>query len=326
MHALILSKLSSWIPVTKLTPVRTFPQRIYRKWTFIARNLLLYFGPKYGFIGAKLAGKGAMDNCLLRLNQNYALGSKGFLVQLPRDQVIFESVRKYGSWELDESEFLSFNLQSACQIENSKVALIDIGANTGLVSLQAMNLSKTDNAVFLYEPIPRHIAALKHNLKYLPKIQINEFALSDKNGRSVFFTQASNHGNTSIFDSIVKPDGKIETEISLVETTEHFNSAFKEFNKFIIKCDTQGMDPLILSRIPNDVWKNTECAIVEVWALPEIQKEDVTKFLSMCKDFSFAGWDPHFNFQVELTDVSEFWLSKSKMTRNLFLSKNHYQK
>jgi FkbM family methyltransferase len=320
---MILYKWLSWVPFTKPIPLRNFPQRLCRKWTFIGRNILMYFGPKYGFFGAKFVGLGPMGNSLLRLNQDYALGPKGFMVQLPRDQVIFENVRKHGSWELKESQFLCVHLKNACRLDDSKVALVDIGANTGLVALQAMNLSKTKNAVFLFEPIPRHTEAIKHNLKYLPNVHINEFALSDKKGRSIIFTQASNHGNSSMFKSVVKSEGKILTEIVLEETTEYFNSILKEFNKFVLKCDTQGMDALILSRIPNNVWKKTECAIIEVWALAEIKEEDVTKFLDMCKEFSLVSWDPDFIHQIELADVKEFWLSKSKNSKNLFLSKGN---
>jgi hypothetical protein len=81
------------------------------------------------------------------------------------------------------------------------------------------------------------------------------------------------------------------------------------------------MDALILSRIPNEVWKNTDCAIVEVWALPEIEEEDVTKFLRMCRDFTSVAWTPDAIHNIEFTDIKEFWLSESKMSRNLFLSK-----
>jgi FkbM family methyltransferase len=317
----ILDKLTLWVPLTKPIPAKTFPRRLLAKWLFICRNIIMYLGPKHGFFGAKSVGISPMGNSLLRLNKNYALGSKGFVVQLPKDQVIFESVRKNGAWEIEESKFLSDHLKKASEFGNSKIALVDIGANTGLVTLQAMNISKTDNAVFLFEPIPRHIEAIKHNLKHLPSIHINEFALSDKNGSSIIFTQASNHGNTSLLNSVVKPEGKISTEITLVETTEYFNTAFKVFNKFILKCDTQGMDALILSRIPNEVWKNTDCAIVEVWALPEIEEEDVTKFLRMCRDFTSVAWTPDAIHNIEFTDIKEFWLSESKMSRNLFLSK-----
>lgn len=275
-----------------------------------------------GFLGARIVGVAPNGNTLLQLNKNYPLGSKGTVIELPRDRVIFEYVQKSGVWELDESKFLAHGLKKACR-NTPKVALIDIGANTGLVTLQATNLSNTSVEVFLFEPIPRHAAAIKSNLRNLSNININEFGLSDKNGQADIFTQATNHGNTSLLNSVVPEIGMISTRIKLVETTAYFKKFLNNFDKYIIKCDTQGMCALILSRIPESIWKNCVSAVIEVWALDEISKQDVETLLSMFQEFEHVAWQ--FNTReekIELSEVSEFWLSKSGSFRNLFLSKN----
>ena len=201
------------------------------------------------------------------------------------------------------------------------MALLDIGANTGLVTLQAMNLSKTITEVFLFEPIPRHVSAIERNLRNLPSIHINEFALSNENGQSEIYTQTTNHGNTSLLKSVVPSDELISTTIELVDAAEYCNKFLNGFDNFVIKCDTQGMDALILSRIPNRIWERTEVAIIEVWALPEIREQDVTHLLAMCQNFEYASWHPKSQEVISLNEISEYWLNKSGTFRNLFLSK-----
>ena len=86
------------------------------------------------FSGSRIVGATFNGNTLLQLNKKYALGDKGTVLELPRDSVIFESVQKRGVWELDKSKFLAHGLKRACR-NTDKVALLDIGANTGLVTL-----------------------------------------------------------------------------------------------------------------------------------------------------------------------------------------------
>jgi|688.fasta_scaffold97068_2 FkbM family methyltransferase len=314
--------LRNWIPVPALLPIETFPQRIIRKWLYIAKNIVSPIGVRMGFLGARIVGTTPNGNTLLQLNRNYALGPKGTVLELSMDLVIFKHVRKWGAWELGESKFLARGLKIACR-NTPKVALIDIGANTGLVTLQAMNLSNTLAEVFLIEPIPKHTSAIKRNLSNFSSIHVYEFGLSDKNGEAKIFTEASNHGNSSLLNSVVSEIGIIETQIQLVETTEFCNKFLNNFDRYVIKCDTQGMDALIMSRVPDWVWKNCESAIIEVWALDEISKKDVEALLFMCQEFEYVSWQPNNRKgEIGLSEVSEFWLSKSGASRNLFLSRN----
>jgi len=313
-----------WIPLTTPTPIRSFPRRLIKKWRFIIGNLVGTIEVKFNLVGARVVGETSSGSTLLRLNRDYALGRKGTELEIPQDKVIFESVKRRGSWELEESEFLAFGLRKVGKIQNLKVALLDIGANTGLVTLQAMNLSKTNIEVFLFEPIPRHVAAIKHNLRDFSKIYINEFALSDVNGTSEIFTQTSNHGNTSLLKSVVPIDEQICTQIRLVDVGEYCDNCLKGFDIYAVKCDTQGMDALILSRIPGAIWQNTEVAVIEVWALSEVSEQDVTHLLTMFQNFEYFSWNPISQDIKSLSEISEFWLSKSGTSRNLFLSKTHH--
>ena len=209
-------QFKQWLPLGNFSPVATFPKRLISKWFFISKNLILILGSNLGFCGAKVLGTTFSGNTLLKLSKNYSLGKKGFILELPRDQVIFSSIRKNGEWELNESEFLAVGLNKICLKYNLKTALLDIGANTGLVILQTMNIPATNNSVFLFEPIPRHTIAIKHNLMNLSKtnnIHINEFALSDRNLNGNIYTDALNHGHTTLLKSLVNQNKRIETII-----------------------------------------------------------------------------------------------------------------
>ncbi len=306
-------------------PIKTFPKRLIIKWRYIARIIVDPIGTRLGFYGARVLGVTPTGNTLLQLNKDYALGCKGTTLELPKDQVIYKCIKNKGSWDLEGSKFLARGLKKACENPHTKTALLDIGANTGLVTLQAMNLSNTTNEVFLFEPLLKHTSAVRYNLKNFSNIHILEFALSDINGKAEIFTQATNHGNTSLFKSVVPKIDMITTQVELVDATEYCEKFLNNFHSFVIKCDTQGMDALTLSRFPEWIWKNCVCAYIEVWALNEISKKDVDGLLFKLKEFDQVSWGPNAigEREVELSEVREFWLSKSGSFRNLFLSKNN---
>jgi FkbM family methyltransferase len=211
-------------------------------------------------------------------------------------------------------------------MEDSKCALIDIGANIGIVSLQAMNMSKTTNEVFLIEPVPNHVTAMTYNLRELmkiSKIHIFNFALTLNAGIETIYVQNSNHGNTSLFNSVMPQDEIIEIQIQTASTAEFFKRHFNRFETLVIKCDIQGFDAKVLSLIPENVWQKINYLVIEVWALPEIEIKDVEKLMNYLENFSTAVWSDDQKLQLSTKDISEFWLSKSGKHKNLFLGRGN---
>ena len=321
-------KIKSWIPLPRLLPLRTFPLRMRLKFVFIYKAMRQIVFLRIGKIGAKNIGTNEIGNTLLRLNRDYPVGKKGFIIELPKDEVIFEKLQFTGAWEREISEFLACGLMKISLDENSKPAMVDIGANCGFISLQTMNLSKTTQDFYLIEPLPRHVHALRNNLQGISKtksIHIFEFGLSDKSGSSDIYTEMLNQGNSTIFSSVLKSDNNVITRIKLSDTKDFCEKSLFGHTGYVIKSDTQGMDALILSRIPDKIWRKVECAVVEVWALPDIKENDVHNLFAMWGDFDCISWSSNSteaSSYISLEEVGEFWLSKSGKERNLFLSKS----
>jgi len=139
------------IPLARLYPFRTFIPRSWQKF-------LLFYGNGVGLSGATLVGNSSTGNSILKLRFRSALGVKGTEIELPKDGAIYEHVRKSGSWETNSSYFLSKTLK---KLENktlsTKIAFVDLGANSGLVTLQTLRYSQTRNVVLIVEPLPNHV-------------------------------------------------------------------------------------------------------------------------------------------------------------------------
>jgi FkbM family methyltransferase len=275
-------------------------------------------GSNLGFFGARFVGKAINGNAFLELNKNYALGAKGFILQLPEDKVIFEFIRFKGKWELDECVFLSAGLQKIQSATGGTFAMIDIGANTGLVSLQTTNLAKTSHVIHCFEPLPRHAEAIRYNLRNIDKKIVHEFALSSNDELAVMLSQDINYGNSSLIEFTQDKVNKISTQVKAVNTSDFFFRELMDYSSFVIKSDIQGMDSLVLSEIPKIIWEKTECAVIEIWAIPEVKPENVRKLVDNWQNFHSVSWTPTGEIQVDLEDVYKFWTSKNRLERNLF--------
>lgn len=285
-------------------------------------HFIRVIGQKLRLTGAREVHSAESDLAALVLNKSYPLGAKGRQIYLPKDKIIYEFVKFRGSWEVEESRFLAKKLMTLCSRENQKrVALIDIGANTGLVSLQAMNLAGTGNDCILIEPAGSHVAAIRRNFANSNfEVVVKELGLSDHDGHAELFKQKSNRGNSSLLESVVPTSEKV-SEFVEIRDSKYFFEEIDIYDSYVLKCDTQGYDPLILSRIPTSIWNKIESAVIEVWALPFIDPSHVKELLEKLSVFSIASWNSELSSKADLQEVSRFWLSKNSESRNLFLSR-----
>ena len=315
-----LNNIKKWIPFTSILPLNTFLIRLKKKNLYTLQ--LIY--SIIGLSGARIIG--ALPNgCFqVRLNKSSILGEKGTILNLPKDNVIFQNVRTYGHWEKHECEFISRALQTAHLSTQSKVALLDIGANVGLVTLGAMNLSKTATDIHLFEPTPIHIFALKHNLKNLKisgDIFVNEHGLSNKSETIKLYRDLGNSGHSSVFNKAVNVQNREEIEVRLESANQYFESNLLNYDSFIVKSDIQGLDAQVLSNFPIEFWKKVKAAVIEVWAFTEVKNEDVEDLITKLDGFQNLSWDPYFRIKPTITEIKKYWLSRNNQQRNLYISK-----
>ena len=284
-------------------------------------QILRIIGQKLHLTGAREVHSPENELMTLVLNKSYPLGAKGTRVHLPKDKIIFEFIKLRGSWETAESRFLAMHLKRLCSRENQeRVALIDIGANTGLVTLQVMNLAKTQNDCILFEPVSSHAAAIRRNLSGSNfGFSVKEFALGDRDGSAEIFQQTSNWGNSSLVEGVVPTSEKTSQYVKIRDSKNFFASEMNSYDWLVLKCDTQGYDALILSRIPIQVWNKIQSAVIEVWALPFIDPSHVRELEQKLSNVSDVSWDSEFRGRADFENVSSFWLSKTSESRNLFL-------
>ena len=199
--------------------------------------------------------------------------------------------------------------------------MIDIGSYAGLITLQIFRITNVDFTAFLFEPLPKNADAIRYNLDG-KNVKIFEVLLDKENGAKKIFTQKSNIGNSSIFKQLIPEHELIENDCTTVDVREFFNSSVKMYECYMIKCDIQGMDSMVLSRIPNDIWQKTDRAVIEVWATETVESRDVESLVEKLSNFKYLSWQQNLRELVSISDVSNFWLSKSGEQKNLFMSKN----
>ena len=280
-----------------------------------------------GLYGAQRVPCRNPEVALLKLNRATSLGAKGDLVYLPSDGTISNYVRQRGTWELDECKFLVSEIQmlESYKEDTGKTLFLDIGANAGLISRQVRTLLERNIEMILIEPIPLHVEVIRFNLsKFLRNSEIRIFqgALSDIDGTSKIYIQTENRGNTSLFKDAMLGHSSEEIRIDLIDTSKFSQKYLSHYSRIVLKSDTQGFDARILSLIPFSTWENIRAAVIEVWALPDIDEDEISKLMSIWEKLphlKFISSSSPLHF-LSLAEIRQFWCSKSGKSFNLRLT------
>jgi len=278
--------------------------------------------------GARIVGKSELGNILLKLNIDSPVADKHQIIMMPKDLVLFESIRSRGSWDMPAVNFLSapLNYANGKKIIKS-YTFLDIGANSGLIVRQIAKLAKRNFKIVCVEPLPINLEALKFNTSALPNVdsvEIYPYALGDENSELEIFSEKANLGNTSL----VQMDGKsvIRTLISQASTLDFIDKYLLDDSRVIIKCDTQGYESKILSQLPKKFWNRIECGVIEIRSIPMLNEKYLELILISLSDFSYMYWgDDFLKNRLTILEVKEFWLSGINEERDLFFSRQIMQ-
>jgi FkbM family methyltransferase len=121
--------------------------------------------------------------------------------------------------------------------------IFDIGANIGWYSL---NFDKLDNVqnIYSFEPIPRTFDYLSQHvaMNECRKINLNNFALSNRNGETEFFCNIKETGSSSMKNIQDRPDSvKVTCQLRTMDDFTQSNNLTVD----MIKCDVEGSELMV---------------------------------------------------------------------------------
>lgn len=161
-----------------------------KKWEFLIRYRFL---PFLNLKGARKLQQLQHGNVLIRLNAASSLGPKGTVLEVPKDEIIFQELRHRGEWEKGVSDFLSSCIKNL-KMESGRITLVDLeskmeyihkqNTNSGNTSLIARvvptdQVSKVRIQMLNTEEFSRKYLQIDHN--FITKSDLQEVWLSASN-------------------------------------------------------------------------------------------------------------------------------------------------
>lgn len=243
-----------------------FRQKKKLLWTLV-NNLM------NGFISAPTIS-------VLTLREETSLGKK--------NEKIFVTNDSYQTWYIMNSrDFHKSFVDKVLKFTKSNIGynLIDIGANTGLLTRCLLNNLSNIRNCFLVEPDPDNLFCIKNNLQNFENINTLDCALDLSDGEKKLFIDQNNKGNLSLnYEMMTLKEDKLSfmnsednyINVKTKNIKNYFNDIRNENNN-IIKIDVQGYDEIIFQEIPRDVLIKTDILFIEITPLKS-KKFDEEKF------------------------------------------------
>jgi FkbM family methyltransferase len=143
----------------------------------------------------------------------------------------------------------AFDVQQKLMVNVPKV-IFDIGANRGNTVIKYANLFPTAK-IYAFEPFVGTFEILKDNVKDISNINIFNFAIAEKIGETVFYSNKNEDTNSILSSSKIglSSDEQVKTigqTIVNTETIDSFCSIHKIDKIDILKMDIQGAELLAL--------------------------------------------------------------------------------
>jgi len=246
--------------------LKFFRQKKKLLWTLV-NNLM------NGFISAPTIS-------VLTLREDTSLGKK--------NEKIFVTNDSYQTWYIMNSrDFHKSFVDKVLKFTKSNIGynLIDIGANTGLLTRCLLNNLSNIRNCFLVEPDPDNLFCIKNNLQNFENINTLDCALDLSDGEKKLFIDQNNKGNLSLnYEMMTLKEDKLSfmnSEDNYINVkTKNIKNYFNDIrnkNNNIIKIDVQGYDEIIFQEIPRDVLIKTDILFIEITPLKS-KKFDEEKF------------------------------------------------
>ena len=322
---MIITRFIRYLPIVRLNPRKTFWHRLVQKnsshFFRLTNNILCNLKIK----GAKVVGKTSMGNIILKFNVDTPIALKNEIICIPKDFVIFQSIRNSGSWELDSCVFLAEAFKSGKPSDLNANTFLDIGANSGMITIQTGRLASKPISAYCIEPLPLNLEALHANLQKqtcLADYKIYPYALSQEDGLAQIYSEKVNIGNTSLFQMDSLKD-TFKTEITLRNTNEFITKEFSDSAIIVLKCDTQGSEIDILSNFPTSFWNQVVRGIIEIRSTANLVPKQISAILKCLEIYDNFFWGDNFANKINLYEIENFWLKGTGEERDLFFSRKN---
>jgi hypothetical protein len=141
---------------------------------------------------------------------------------------------------------------------------------------------------------------------------LHNIGLGQKNETKNIFIDKSNHGNASLEKTMMTlskyKNYKVE-KITVMSVNSFFNLIKKDIKgkKLIIKIDTQSLDELIISLIPNEIIKNTVLLNYELTSVKGVKKQKISLK----------------NFKLKLSKFKKVWSEDINNINSDWLAQNY---
>lgn len=208
----------------------------------------------------------AFPHARLNLNKDSPLYSESARdLHVNVDSIIFPQIITHQEWSLDNVNTLLH------RITGENVGLVDVGANIGLFTRQALIASEKISHAYCFEPKPSNFDLAKENLKYFPNASLFNFGLSEEDGTFSVKIDIKNSGNISLNENAILGTTYASENIEVRRpdaSTEPFASLIAEHSSLAYKSDTQGLDETIFTCLGPEFWRIIQCAMLEIYRIP----------------------------------------------------------
>ena len=182
------------------------------------------------------------------------------------DEIIFPQIITHQEWSTNNNTTLLSHLRG------EKIGLIDIGANVGLFTRQMLIASKKISHAYCFEPKISNFELATANLKSFTNVSLFNFGLADANKIIDVNIDFTNSGNISLNKKAILNTayGTEKIKIRCPDVSkEPFATINKNHNSLAYKSDTQGLDEIIFTHLGTHLWKKIECAMIEIYRIPD---------------------------------------------------------
>lgn len=259
---------------------------------------------------------------VLRFRKFTWVASKGSVIKIPLDNVIYNYVRAYGYWEKEEILFLKSIFENYRNSPSAPIFL-DLGANIGLVSMQLLNQCSFSFKSVLVEPLPVHVSCIQFNLAQeieTGDVIVLPIALGVESKEIEFHTEIGNQGNSSAQIDAVRGSTFRTASVKMLSADDFFFNHMSSDLPIVLKSDMQGFDGIVLAAMPLDFWRRVVGGVIEIWALPNVRFQDLSKLLDVLSTYFEISWNSSMEPKIGTDELEKFWLSKSHEHQNLYFN------